>query len=81
MKIIETMKSKLNRTTAAVVAVPVAASLLATASSSYAGISELFAAVDVDGVETHVQTFMIALIGIGLLFFGYALLKRLRVAV
>lgn len=55
--------------------------VMASASSSYAGITELLAAVDIDGAETAVQTFMVALVAVGLLFLGYKLLKKMGVAV
>jgi hypothetical protein len=36
----------------------------------------LFDAVDVTGISTNVSTLMIAFIGIGLLFLGYAYVRR-----
>ncbi len=36
----------------------------------------LFDAVDVTGISTNVSTLMISFIGIGLLFLGYAYVKR-----
>lgn len=44
-------------------------------------ITDLFAAVDISGVQTAVYTFIVALIGIGLLFFGRRLLSRMGVSV
>jgi hypothetical protein len=40
----------------------------------------LFDAVDVTGISTNVSTLMIAFIGIGLLFLGYAYVKRTMAA-
>ncbi len=56
------------------------AAVLSAATSSYAGITELFAGVDIAGAETAVQTLMIAMVVVGVMFFGYKLLKRMGVA-
>ncbi len=56
------------------------AAVLAAATSSFAGITELFAGVDISGAETAVQTLMIAMVVVGVMFFGYKLLKRIGVA-
>jgi len=44
-------------------------------------ITDLFTAVDITGVQGAVYTFLLALIAIGLLFFGRRLLKGLGVSV
>lgn len=36
----------------------------------------LFTAVDVSGLSTNISTLMLSFIGIGLLFLGYAYVKR-----
>jgi hypothetical protein len=36
----------------------------------------LFSAVDISGISTNVSTLMVGFIGIGLLFLGYAYVKR-----
>lgn len=36
----------------------------------------LFDAVDISGISTNVSTLMLGFIGIGLLFLGYAYVKR-----
>lgn len=41
----------------------------------------LFTAVDISGVSTNVTTLMTGFVGIGLLFFGRKILRRLGVTV
>ena len=41
----------------------------------------MLAAVDISGVATAIETFLIALIGIGLLFFGRRLLRKMGVSI
>lgn len=59
-----------------------AGALVATsATSSQAAIADLFSAIDITGAEAAVQAFIVSLVGIGLLFFGWKLLRRLGVSV
>lgn len=44
-------------------------------------IADLFTGVNISGVQTSVYTFLAALVAIGLLFFGRALLRKLGVSV
>lgn len=79
------IRKKLTSAASSMKSLPLAAgaaatAVMASASSSHAGITELFAAVDIAGVSTSVQTFIIALIGIGLLFFGRRVLAKLGVS-
>lgn len=46
------------------------------AAKSEATIAELFAAVDVSGISTNVQTLLISFIGIALLFVGYRFIRK-----
>lgn len=56
-------------------------SLVAGNAFAVDSITDLFAAVDISGVQTSVYTFLAALIGIGLLFFGRRLLAKLGVSI
>jgi hypothetical protein len=80
------IRKKLTSAASGIKVLPLAAgaaatAVMASASPSHAGLTELFAAADIAGVSTSIETFLIALVGIGLLFFGYILLKKLRVGV
>jgi hypothetical protein len=60
-----------------------ACAVFGLASSSFAAdsITDLFTGVNITGVQTAVYTFLAALVAIGLLFFGRALLRKLGVSV
>jgi Fe2+ transport system protein B len=58
-----------------------AASVVAENALAANAITDLFTAVDISGVQAAVYTFLVALVGVGLLFFGRRLLRSLGVSV
>jgi Fe2+ transport system protein B len=60
-----------------------AGAVFGLASNSFAAdtITDLFTSVNISGVQTAVYTVLAALVAIGLLFFGRALLRKLGVSV
>jgi phosphate/sulfate permease len=80
MKLID-IRSKMKGKLAAAAAGATAVALTAGNALAVDSITDMFAAVDITGVQTAVYTFLVALIGIGLLFFGRRLLARMGVSV
>lgn len=66
---------------AAVSTASLAAFCSANSAMAQSDIGDLFTAVDISGAKTETKAFMILLIGIGLLFFGRSLLRRLGVSI
>ena len=80
MKITD-IRSKMKAKIAAAAAATTALALTAGNALALEEVSDLLAAADISGVKTSVYAFLLALLGIGLLFFGRRILARMGVSI